>query len=360
MSNYFSIKIKQTQAMVGDLEKCIKVLEQCIDDTCGVNRNISGYQYWGIEKRIGKAINVLNEEKNKTTKYKEILEQVIERYQQTENSILGNANEDKVLINNANSSEASSFGEGLWDVIKNFLGINKRVNEETIDSIVFDDDGQYGGDQGSPQYVSSWFGQKKDLYKTVRKYYPNMTDKEIKEFLKQLNHEGCGYVAIVNSIFDTYVGREKEFEETFGFSMYYKNDLNYDRLLVDMYTATDNREKDGTNYYDRQEIVKQYLGDKGIDVEIELTEDITPDNLLEKEKEGNVVIQYFYGNLYNEDGTVAQYIDGGHAMTITGVADDGRYIVSSWGNKYYLNPDEIIEKDENKTNFWYEQYKYIN
>jgi hypothetical protein len=28
--------------------------------------------------------------------------------------------------------------------------------------------------------------------------------------------------------------------------------------------------------------------------------------------------------------------DAGHAMCITGVASDGRYIVSSWGDEYYL------------------------
>ena len=42
------------------------------------------------------------------------------------------------------------------------------------------------------------------------------------------------------------------------------------------------------------------------------------------------------------DGTVAQVIDGGHAMTVTGVTDDGKLIVSSWGNQYYIDPDEKI------------------
>ena len=31
--------------------------------------------------------------------------------------------------------------------------------------------------------------------------------------------------------------------------------------------------------------------------------------------------------------------DAGHAMTITGVTDDGRFIVSSWGETYYLDSD---------------------
>lgn len=32
---------------------------------------------------------------------------------------------------------------------------------------------------------------------------------------------------------------------------------------------------------------------------------------------------------------------GAHAMVLTGTTDDGRYIVSSWSEKYYVNPDEL-------------------
>jgi len=28
-------------------------------------------------------------------------------------------------------------------------------------------------------------------------------------------------------------------------------------------------------------------------------------------------------------------------MTITGTTEDGRYIVSSWGKKYYIKPNEL-------------------
>ena len=45
--------------------------------------------------------------------------------------------------------------------------------------------------------------------------------------------------------------------------------------------------------------------------------------------------------LYNEDGSKYRSDVGGHWMTITGVTDDGRYIVSSWGKKLYLKPDEL-------------------
>ena len=43
-------------------------------------------------------------------------------------------------------------------------------------------------------------------------------------------------------------------------------------------------------------------------------------------------------NNYNEDGSIACEAEGGHAMTVTGVTDDRLLIVSSWGDKYYVDP----------------------
>ena len=48
-------------------------------------------------------------------------------------------------------------------------------------------------------------------------------------------------------------------------------------------------------------------------------------------------------NLYDENGNIAHKNVGGHWMTITEVTDDGRYVVSSWGDKYYLKPDELTD-----------------
>ena len=82
-----------------------------------------------------------------------------------------------------------------------------------------------------------------------------------------------------------------------------------------------------------------------------------------KPREGNLILCYFNSQalstksfldqgksvsildnhfaLYNEDGSKYRSDVGGHWMTITGVTDDGRYIVSSWGKKLYLKPDEL-------------------
>ena len=46
-------------------------------------------------------------------------------------------------------------------------------------------------------------------------------------------------------------------------------------------------------------------------------------------------------DLYNESGEQVSHCDEAHFMTITGVTEDGRYIVSSWGEKYYIKPNEL-------------------
>ena len=43
--------------------------------------------------------------------------------------------------------------------------------------------------------------------------------------------------------------------------------------------------------------------------------------------------------MYTDSGSTTT-LDGGHYVTITGIADDGRYIVSSWGEKYYIDPTQ--------------------
>ena len=88
---------------------------------------------------------------------------------------------------------------------------------------------------------------------------------------------------------------------------------------------------------------------------MQTNKNITVDNYQKLAEKGSVIINYHYGNLYDADGNVVQYIDGGHSMTVTGVTEDGRYIVSSWGGKYYIDPNEMLNRD---TSYDFVYYKY--
>ena len=46
------------------------------------------------------------------------------------------------------------------------------------------------------------------------------------------------------------------------------------------------------------------------------------------------------GTEMRDDSGNVSTLGGGHYVTITGITDDGRYIVSSWGGKYYIDPSQ--------------------
>lgn len=229
-------------------------------------------------------------------------------------------------------------------------------------NITYDDRGRYGGNQGSPQNINKSDEQYDEIVDIIRKYYPDFTDKDIEKYLKKLNSEGCGYVALINTIFNQYAGRTDEFEEAFGFSMYDENgELNFDLLLVDFYSAMDNRHSFfGIDYYDSNEDYsatkgygttmesreyrwENYLEDRGIQADVhEVT--VTPENYNKIAQDGEIIISVHPVILYDENGKCVVDVDGGHAMTITGVTEDGMYRVTSWGKEYYIKPNGQYER----------------
>jgi hypothetical protein len=196
----------------------------------------------------------------------------------------------------------------------------------------------------------------------------HLSDKEKDAYLKRLNSEGCGYVAIVNTIFVEYADKPAEFEKTFGYPMYHNGDLNYDMLIADMYSSMDNTDgsgnfdpyndynpetdgnkgsynawtdKSGTGTYpsEQAKFITNFMKDHGVDVSSTVTNNVTVDNFEQLSREGKqVVVDFYHGDLLNMNGTVAQTINGGHAMTVTGVTKDGKFIVSSWGKEYMIDP----------------------
>ena len=225
------------------------------------------------------------------------------------------------------------------------------------ENITYDDTGRYGGDQGSPKNIQKSDDKYEEIVAIIRKYYPDYSEKDIENFLKKMNSEGCGYVALINTVFNQYVGRTDEFEETFGFPMYDENgDLNFDLMLVDFYSAMDNHNlrwgKDvynnkedpsatkgyGTTAESREYRWETYLEDRGVSVDVHDV-NVTVDNYDRISKDGEVIVSVHPVILYDSDGNCVVDVDGGHAMTITGVTEDGMYKVTSWGKEYYIKPD---------------------
>ena len=240
------------------------------------------------------------------------------------------------------------------------------------DNPALDDVGQFGGDQGSPQGAFYRDVQKnfknilqivtkkdttskefKDLADIVKKYYPNMNDYEIIKYLERANENGCGYVALTNTIYEIFKDKPEEFEKTFGFPMYKNGDLNFDELFIDLYSSEYNiKDGNGTTQYDREIIMEQYCEKHNIPVDLKTDVQVTPESFEKVQKKGQIIVRADTNyELYNpKTGKTKRYNDG-HAMSVVGITEDGRYIVSSWGEKYYL-------KFNSDTNYSFSQVCY--
>ncbi|BCN31499.1 hypothetical protein [Anaeromicropila herbilytica] len=263
-----------------------------------------------------------------------------------------------------------------YGLIENNIQANKdgRV-------VTFGVEGEYGGNQGGPAKRAK---DDDTLIDIVKKYFPNMSKDEIEDYLEKLNSEGCGYVAMVNTLFKNYEGREEEFEKKFGFPMCTvdkggEKHLNFEYLITDYYAATDNHNQksflffywdhmdndedqsntkgDGTTMDSREYRWEMYMKDHGIDVDVQSDVQITLENYSEYSKKVDIIIAIRPITLENELGDIVRNDAGGHAMTVTGITDDLRFIVSSWGRKYYVNPEYFKNLEDGYNNFQVVKYK---
>ena len=258
------------------------------------------------------------------------------------------------------------------------------------DAYIEGDEGYYGGNQmnfvkaledlehGDDRLFKKYYGWMKEIY-------PDLTEEEAKDMLYHMTTDvpsdrdriddiirmegdagltgvGCGYVAICNTIFQEYAGREDEFKRVFGFD-YYDEDghVNHDRMVIEIYTMAkkegiglnENGFPDGTNSESREDLLTAYLEEKGFDPDkmdeyytYEDVDNLTAEDMKQYIEDGKqVIIGVHEEKLYNMDGSPAERLDA-HAMTVTGYTDDGKIIVSSWGTEYYMNADDM---DGNET-----------
>lgn len=87
-----------------------------------------------------------------------------------------------------------------------------------------------------------------------------------------------------------------------------------------------------------------YLREKGVDSDIVRQSSMTNDEIVHALEEGKTIVtlqddfELYYedGTEYQKEGTI-----GGHFVVITGVTEDGDYIVSSWGKRFILKKSDF-------------------
>lgn len=101
---------------------------------------------------------------------------------------------------------------------------------------------------------------------------------------------------------------------------------------------------EGTTIYSQENRLLAYLHEKGIDANVNCSSSSTMSlDSVKNTLESGTVVKLSLGKgtqFCDENGNVQQTLGGGHAVLITGVTDDGRYIISSWGNQYYVDPSQ--------------------
>jgi chaperonin cofactor prefoldin len=245
-------------------------------------------------------------------------------------------------------------------------------------SAVYPEHGPYGGNQDEivNDFENGTAAEKSEIEKIIHKYHPDWSDSKIMAFLSQLQSEGCGYVAMINTFLNQYKGSEADFEKEFGFPLYItvegKRQLNYDCIIIDFYLSEDNHnptgyrqpsdsidpnEADGMTFDQSVYRFEEYMKDHGVSVDvIDKLENLTGGgtgmirgtaaNYEEYKSMGQIVVEVNPVKLRYPSGGSRPEQDGGHMMTVTGVTKDGWLIVSSWGQKYYLNPADYTPTQE--------------
>ncbi len=251
------------------------------------------------------------------------------------------------------------------------------LQETKLNSKIYNEHAEYGANQCSPNITAtSDPDEYHQLCTIVKSSFPEMTQKDIDALILKLRKEACGYVAMINSLFEAYIDRPDDFRHIFGFSMYATDgSLNFNHVLVDLYCKKDNHnggrflfwtwdfysknedqiwkdaDKDGKyEWVDRpfgnnepqlKYRWESYCKEYGIKVKVSLFSTVTPKNFHTYRKKGYVSVLARNYKITDDKGNVSSS-EGGHYMTITGVTEDKKkYIVSSWGKRYYLDPSDV-------------------
>ena len=203
---------------------------------------------------------------------------------------------------------------------------------------------QYGGDQSAFARLGSTCDEK--IQRILDKYFDEGYSGEREQYLDTVASTGCGYTALTNMVFKEFEGNEEGFYDTFGFPMYtinkYDNisrvDYNYEPIILELYSEINGRDRaisnssangDGSSREVYYRMYKYMQDEYGVFKE---------DYNTYMEKCG--IFHDIGYNLYTLDGEMYYPNGGCHAMTKLGELEDGRWIVSSWGEKFICETKE--------------------
>lgn len=405
----FYIRCSRITTQAEELQEYARTMQQLAQRIESIRKNLkietSGKVV--IQESLTKIEEEIKKQAKMMKKMGTTLQSIMTCYLEAENKLTGKAVTTKSTYRGKNKESVPPVQEFdarmIFDeILKLIERLNGKVGQERINdgqmvSEVFDENGQYGGNQADPMNETD-ANKKQEYYDILRKYRKNsdgeeLTNEECEALLKRFETEGCGYVAIANTLLDRYLGREEEFKKIFGIPMYDGDGrLNFNKLTLDIYASTDNHnEYDGKDMFDEfedwdlakdqvdnmsldetgvgsdeaQQLYRTNLYMKNHGVKVE-TKNVLTMNKKDYERlieDGSyIVLNNKYGELHRvkpkniKGDPDNKKIEEGHAMLVTGITSDGKIMVSSWGEQYYYKPSESPDYN-GKMNFEIITYK---
>lgn len=261
-----------------------------------------------------------------------------------------------------------------------YVGAASVVDDAQKDSNGIMQDLPEGEDGDQAELYHLWWDKdpekraraRKWISERIRKEHPDWTDKQISDYLEKLSDEGCGYVADINTLMQEY--SIPDLRTKFGIPDEVPDECVKDWLLLDYYASQDNHnpgpnggdEMDpnedpsstqgrGTSPGDRKYRFTRWLKTYGITVHMSQSKSVKGSfgvvaialTLLVGEiTHRHVVLRISPLYMYDcETGEKYPNPEGSHAVTVLGVDDKGRIIVSSWGKRYYVDPQDYGPDD---------------
>nr|WP_300167675.1 hypothetical protein [uncultured Flavonifractor sp.] len=108
--------------------------------------------------------------------------------------------------------------------------------------------------------------------------------------------------------------------------------------------VTFDKSRDGLTVFAQENHIRAYLEEKGINpdhLSYSVVSSVNSNQIQSDINSGKTaqVLLLSGTEMHHENGG-SQSLSGGHYVTITDVTEDGKYIVSSWGEKYYIDPKQ--------------------
>ncbi|MCL2136391.1 MAG: hypothetical protein FWH40_02545 [Coriobacteriia bacterium] len=228
--------------------------------------------------------------------------------------------------------------------------------ERSQDFVYTDERGLFGGSQRGPKdYFKNSDLRNSELLPILKRYeaFKNMTDKEQRELLSQINSTGCGYTVLANSIMEQYFFRPEDFERDFGFPLFRtekgKQVLNYEMLLVDIYCARMQEQMNASGestipykgLHPSDPFFSTYIADKTEKQSVTTYWTYSlPDEAAKMLHENNIAIHNGVEKVEYigvQPGVPNVSFTGSHSVMVRSIDDSSGtpvYTVSSWGQEY--------------------------